>query len=179
MKGTFDNGTYEFVIEASCTYPDVYFFSTEVSYDGCDGLPTERLFTEELCANKLRLMAYPKTRVEAFPTFSSDKLDLMKNYPDAYEDCELPEIELVELEKDDPLVKGTSIDYAFAYKICKAYQQSDADVKKASLAFLERYIADYAQVRNFAQTGVFKELENMDPMMGISYQGTANPKTRR
>ena len=71
-----------------------------------------------------------------------------------------------------------TFEYAIAQSIMQNFNDMNPQQKRAGLTFLERYVADYEQVRDFAQTGK-NFLDGMDPVMGISAQGTAKPKGKR
>ena len=75
---------------------------------------------------------------------------------------------------DEEDLYSSTIEYALGEKMISEYSTLNERSKRMILTFLERYVTDYQQVREFAQTGK-NILEGVDPLFGISAQGTSRP----
>ena len=163
MKGTYDNPNIEFGIKATyfdrgeekeldITYP----------FEKCEGLTVQTisfLFLAELAQKGINIK---DTHISGLNLYANIK---GLTYSDA-------------IKTDYFLTKicgygNQSIDFAFANSL-KDYVINGVDfqTRKFALAFLERYVLDYEDVRKFVETGKH-DLDKIDSVIGVSSQGTS------
>lgn len=164
MKGTYDNNKYIFGIKRFHKAEDGNGYEWYQDYDffdNFDGLTVAELFKHE------------KQKALESSWYGFDGYVLLCTSADQY--GARPYEVLAEIYIDEKNLHASTIEYALACKMMSKYSKLNDPSKRMILTFLERYVADYQQVREFAQTGK-NILKGVDPLFGISAQGTARPK---
>ena len=181
MKGTYDNSNYAFRI--------VYFYRNdgwsprkfqhgkqlyEYGYDlkpfsSFDGLTVDEIFKPRQIEEKNRI---ERNKREGWNNAHVAHVEGVLLFGYSIEENKLVGGEmLAPIFIDEQDLSASTIEYALANKIMKRYPTLNDSSKRKFLAFLERYVVDYAQVKEFVQTGK-NILEGVDPLLGISSQGT-------
>ena len=207
MKGTYDNNNYAFRIvyfrkpedggKGWSSYGDIEslykndkliigclfqheqqlyeYLQYNIPFETVDGLTVGELFKEqeEKEAEEIR-----KNMEHGHPNQKVIHIEglMLLGYSIGKKDLEGREI-LAKILIDEKDLYASTIEYALASKMIKDYPTLNDSSKRKFLAFLERYVADYQQVREFAQTGK-NILDGVDPLFGISAQGTARPMSK-
>ena len=165
MKGTYDNPNIEFSIKARYTERgESKYSNTFIPYEQCDGLTidtTRKIFLDELYNEA----SHPEDIILAdlYLFANVKKINSSKTY------------EEVEVCLADLIYPGEeSLDYAFARKLISTIDRMNAQEKKYTFAFLERYVIDYNKVKKFVKTGkIYYDFYKINDEYGVSSQGTS------
>ena len=167
MKGTYDNTNYIFTIKYFHKKKDgngYEMWGGQEDYNSCDGLTIGELFQHQ------------KQKASEYTWYSCDGLVLLGTSIDTFGKLRVAEI-LAKIHIGEEDLYSSTIEYALGKKMISKYSTLNERSKRMVLTFLERYVTDYQQVREFAQTGK-NILEEVDPLFGISAQGTARPMSK-
>ena len=164
MKGTYDNTNYIFAIRYFDKRKDgngYEWWGGQEDFNSCDGLTIGEIFQHK------------KQRAsEQTWRNSCDGLALLGTSIDFNELRTAEVLAIIHIDEED--LYSSTIEYALGKKMISEYSTLNERSKRMILTFLERYVTDYQQVREFAQTGK-NILEGVDPLFGISAQGTSRP----
>ena len=169
MKGTYDNTNYIFAIKYFHKRKDgngYEMWGGQADFNSCDGLTIGELFQHQ------------KQKASEQTWYSCDGLALLGTSIDTSTIGESRAAEvLAKIHIDEEDLYSSTIEYALGEKMISEYSTLNERSKRMILTFLERYVTDYQQVREFAQTGK-NILEGVDPLFGISAQGTSRPMSK-
>lgn len=149
MKGSYDNHVSFFLLKKGEQQYKIF------NYDEIDGMMVSKFFPMSVDNNCIySLIVLTKDEIK-----KSSKKDFLKEFDLKYMDRD--DIVLKNVEGD----RNLTIEYDIAKNIINNYENMTLQQKKYSLAFLERYLFSFDDVKEFQENGIL-DFSKVDEVFG-------------